>query len=135
MLRLDRRRAHAHRRRRLQDPLHAAQADLDLERHQHRQGARAAGGRPHDAGRAGGLARRSEDKSRIYAYEQARRAELDPAQEAEFRKHRKAWKFFEAQPPGYRHLAAWHVVSAKRPETRQARLARLIEASASGLRL
>lgn len=42
---------------------------------------------------------------------------------------------FRAQPAGYRHKAAWHVASAKRPEVRAARLARLIEASQAGLRL
>lgn len=79
--------------------------------------------------------RRSEAKSRTYAYEQALHAELSPAQLAEFRKHRKAWQFFHAQPTSYRHRAAWHVTSAKREQTRQARLARLIEASANGLRI
>ncbi|MBL8345493.1 MAG: YdeI/OmpD-associated family protein [Rubrivivax sp.] len=81
------------------------------------------------------FARRSEAKSRTYAYEQAQHAELSPAQRSEFRKHRKAWQFFEAQPTSYRHKAAWHVTSAKREETRQARLARLIEASANGQRI
>jgi uncharacterized protein YdeI (YjbR/CyaY-like superfamily) len=81
------------------------------------------------------FARRNEEKSRIYSYEQVKRAEFEPAQMAEFRKHRKAWQFFEAQPPGYRHLAAWFVVSAKRPQTRQARLAKLIDASARGQRI
>ncbi|MCU0895446.1 MAG: YdeI/OmpD-associated family protein [Rhodospirillales bacterium] len=80
-------------------------------------------------------ARRDERKTRRYSYEQARRAEFEPAQLAEFRKHGKAWEFFEAQPPSYRHMAAWFVVSAKRPQTRQARLAKVIEASASGQRI
>lgn len=79
--------------------------------------------------------RRSEAKSRIYAYEQVKRAELLPAQEAEFRRHRKAWQFFQAQAPSYRHRMAWSVTSAKREATRALRLARLIEASAKGLRL
>ena len=86
----------------------------------------------------GGLqafARRREAKSGIYAYEQAERASLEPAQEALFRKQRKAWQFFDAQPPGYRHQMIWRIVSAKRPETRLARLARLIEASEQGERL
>ena len=74
-------------------------------------------------------------KSRIYAYEQAARAELEPKDEAQFRKNRKAWKFFEAQPPGCRHLVVWRIISAKRPETRSARLAKLIEASENGVRL
>jgi len=81
------------------------------------------------------FSRRSETRSRTYAYEQALHAELSPAQRAEFRKHREAWKFFQAQPASYRHKAAWHVTSAKREETRWARLARLIDASASGLRI
>lgn len=53
--------------------------------------------------------------------EQAKRAGLSPAQQAAFKKNLKAWKLFEIQAPGYRHLAAWCVISAKRPETRQAR--------------
>jgi uncharacterized protein YdeI (YjbR/CyaY-like superfamily) len=81
------------------------------------------------------FARRSEDKSRAYSYEQAKRAVLKPAQEAEFRKNKKAWKFYEAQPPNYRRMTAWYVISAKRPETRQTRLTRIIQASASGVRI
>jgi len=91
-------------------------------------------GRMQPAGLAA-FEQRREAKSRIYAYEQAAHAELAPDDEAQFRKHKKAWAFFAAQPPGYRHKAAWHIVSAKRPETRSARLARLIEASQAGLRL
>jgi uncharacterized protein YdeI (YjbR/CyaY-like superfamily) len=79
--------------------------------------------------------RRSENKSRIYAYEQAKRAMLEPEQEAIFRKNRKAWAFFLAQAPSYRHRAAWHVTSAKRAETRAARLAKVIKASANGVRI
>ncbi|HEY1091343.1 MAG TPA: YdeI/OmpD-associated family protein [Burkholderiaceae bacterium] len=78
---------------------------------------------------------RREAKSKIYAYEQAARAELDPQDEALFRKNKKAWKFFAAQPPGYRHQMVWRVISAKRAETRAARLAKLIEASENGMRL
>jgi uncharacterized protein YdeI (YjbR/CyaY-like superfamily) len=81
------------------------------------------------------FARRNEEKSRTYSYEQAKRAELEPEQVAEFQKNKKAWKFFKAQPPSYRHMAAWYVISAKRPETRKARLAKIIKVSASGVRL
>ncbi len=81
------------------------------------------------------FARRDERKSRAYSYEQAKRAELEAAQEAEFRMNKKAWTYFQAQSPSYRHMAAWYVVCAKRAETRQARLARVIEVSAKGLRL
>jgi len=81
------------------------------------------------------FARRNDEKSRIYAYEQVKRAELQPAQQAQFRRNRKAWTFFEAQAPSYRHRMAWYVTSARRPETCRARLAKLIEASARGERL
>lgn len=78
------------------------------------------------------FARRNEEKSRTYAYEQVKKAELAPAETAAFRKQRAAWKFFQAQPPSYRHKAAWWVISAKRPGTRQSRLQRLIEAAGRG---
>lgn len=78
---------------------------------------------------------RREAKSKIYAYEQTDNASLEPAQEALFRKNKQAWKFFEAQAPRYRHQMVWRIISAKRAETRQARLAKLIEASEKGLRL
>ncbi|MBU0590512.1 MAG: YdeI/OmpD-associated family protein [Gammaproteobacteria bacterium] len=81
------------------------------------------------------FAYRKEVKSRIYAYEQAETATLEPTELALFHKNKLAWKFFEVQPPGYRHVAVWRIVSAKRTETRQSRLAKLIEASAKGLRL
>lgn len=81
------------------------------------------------------FARRNEEKSRTYSYEQAKRAELEPTHVAEFQRNKKAWEFFKAQPPSYRHMAAWYVISAKRPETRNARLAKVIEVSTSGARL
>ena len=91
-------------------------------------------GRMKDAGLKAHSHRR-EAKSKIYAYEQAESAMLERKEEAQFRRNKKAWKFFEAQPPGYRHLVVWRIVSAKRAETRQARLAKLIEASENGQRL
>jgi uncharacterized protein YdeI (YjbR/CyaY-like superfamily) len=91
-------------------------------------------GRMAEAGREA-FSRRREEKSGIYSYEQRESAQLSPEDEAMFRKSRKAWKFFESQPPGYRRLMIHHVVSGKRPGTRQSRLARLIEASGKGVRL
>jgi uncharacterized protein YdeI (YjbR/CyaY-like superfamily) len=81
------------------------------------------------------FALRKEAKSRIYSYEQAAEATLTADELALFRRNKVAWRFFEAQPPGYRRLSVWRVVSAKRAETRRSRLAKLIEASASGIRL
>ncbi len=80
-------------------------------------------------------AQRRETKSKIYAYEQAEAAALTPQEEALFRKNKSAWKFFEAQPPGYRHQMLWRIVSAKRPATRVARLVKLMDASQNGQRL
>lgn len=47
---------------------------------------------------------------------------------------RKAWNFFQAQPPGYRRKAILWVMSAKREETRQRRLAQLMAESRKGRR-
>ena len=46
-----------------------------------------------------------------------------------------ASRFFERQPPGYRRIATFWVLSAKKEETRQRRLATLIECSANGQRI
>jgi len=78
--------------------------------------------------------RRSDDKSSIYAYEQRAAATLTPAQEKLFRARRKAWAFFTAQAPSYQRLMIFHVVSAKKEETKRKRLAGLIELSAEGRR-
>ena len=79
--------------------------------------------------------RRREERSVIYAFEQADQASLDAAEEAEFRRHRKAWRFLQAQAASYRQRAIWRVVSAKRAATRRARLQDLIAASDEGVRL
>jgi uncharacterized protein YdeI (YjbR/CyaY-like superfamily) len=65
------------------------------------------------------------------AHEQER-VELEPDQERRFRANRKAWKWFQEQPPSYRKTATWWVISAKREETRERRLATLIDDSAGG---
>jgi uncharacterized protein YdeI (YjbR/CyaY-like superfamily) len=52
-----------------------------------------------------------------------------------FQRNQQAWKFFAAQPPGYRKMMNWYVVSAKQEETRLKRLDRLIKASANRERL
>ena len=62
-------------------------------------------------------------------------ARLEKAHEAQFKANRAAWEFFSAQPPGYRRMAAWWILSARRDETQAKRLATLIQMSASGRRL
>lgn len=79
--------------------------------------------------------RRSEKKSAIYAYEQRNEAAFDAAFERRFRAQKAAWTFFQAQPPGYRQLATYWVMTAKRPETREKRLEKLIEVSGAGRRI
>jgi len=87
----------------------------------------------HPSGRAA-FEKRDEARSRIYAYENRSRG-LDPTTEAAFRKHRAAWKFFEAQAPSYRMTASYWVMSAKREETKARRLEKLIEHSRNGERV
>jgi uncharacterized protein YdeI (YjbR/CyaY-like superfamily) len=77
---------------------------------------------------------RDERKTRQYSHEREQ-AELDPALNAALRTNRKAATFFDAQPPGYRRIATFWVMSAKKEETRTRRLAHLIERSASGARI
>ena len=79
-------------------------------------------------------AARKEYRSGIYAYEQ-RSPELVEPYAKEFKRHKAAWKFFQAQPPGYRKLMNWYVVSAKQEETRLKRLKQLIAKSAQGERI
>jgi uncharacterized protein YdeI (YjbR/CyaY-like superfamily) len=69
-----------------------------------------------------------------YSFEQER-VSFDRAQAREFRANKKAWAFFQSQPPSYRKPAIWWVVSAKKEETRARRLATLIDDSETGLRI
>ena len=85
--------------------------------------------------RAAGLkafAARREDRSGIYSYEQRASATFDPAFERRFRANEKAWAYFDARPASYRQAAIRWVMSAKKEETRERRLATLIEDSAAG---
>jgi uncharacterized protein YdeI (YjbR/CyaY-like superfamily) len=91
-------------------------------------------GRMRPAG-AAAYANRAEAKSGIYSYEQRKTAALDAAAEAQFQANAAAWKFFQSQPPSYRKVALWWIITAKQPATQQKRLAKLIEASEQGRRL
>lgn len=88
-------------------------------------------GRMQPAGLAA-FARRREEKSAIYNYEQTQAAALAPAEEQQFIANPAGWQFFQSQPPSYRQAAIRWVISAKKPETRRSRLARLIDDSAQG---
>jgi uncharacterized protein YdeI (YjbR/CyaY-like superfamily) len=93
-----------------------------------------AAGRTSVAGEAA-FARRTAERSMIYAYEQPEAAELTSAEQRQFRKARAAWQFFEACPPSYRKVLLHWVTAAKKPQTRAARLEKLIQASNEGRRL
>jgi len=81
------------------------------------------------------FAKRTDDRSAIYSYEQRRNARLTPAQEKQFRAKPKAWQFFCAQPAWYRRVTAHWVTSAKKEETQTKRLAMLIKNSTAGRRV
>ena len=77
---------------------------------------------------------RDAKRSGVYSFEN-RPQSLSPRLEKIFKSNAAAWTFFSAQPPGYRRTAIWFVMSAKQEETRDRRLARLIDDSAHGRRL
>jgi uncharacterized protein YdeI (YjbR/CyaY-like superfamily) len=80
------------------------------------------------------FSKKRENKSGIYSYEQRPAALPEPYRSA-LAAHPRAAGFFEAQPPSYRKLVTWWVVSAKKEETRQSRLDKLVAACDAGKRL
>ena len=80
------------------------------------------------------FAARVENKSGIYSYEQ-RSTELAGPYANLLKKNKAASNFFEEQSPSYRKMISWWIISAKREETRMARLTKLITESAKGKRL
>ena len=95
-----------------------------------------ASGRMTNAGRKAFEARphKTGPKAKGYSYER-RSAAFDAKRLKAFKRDRDAWKFFEAQPPGYRRTLTWWVMSAKQEETKDSRLARLMKASAARKRV
>jgi uncharacterized protein YdeI (YjbR/CyaY-like superfamily) len=77
------------------------------------------------------LEKRKENRSGIYSYEQRTDAMPEPYAQ-KLRANKAAWDFFQTQVPSYRKVVSWWVVSAKKEETRQKRLDKLIEDSAQG---
>lgn len=76
--------------------------------------------------------RRSEGQPGPYSYEQRHAIELSAAGLKALRANEAAWKYFQAQVPSYRAAARQWVMSAKKEETREKRLAILIESCAAG---
>lgn len=68
-------------------------------------------------------------------YRVADAAELADEMVEQFKANPVAWAFYQKQPAGYLRQSARWVMRAKREETRQRRLATLIEDSENGLRI
>lgn len=81
------------------------------------------------------FARRTQAKSRVYTYEQQDRFVLDKTLEKKFKANKKAWDFFQGQPPYYRNLMTGWLNMAKAEETRFRRLDKLMAACESGRRM
>ena len=77
---------------------------------------------------------RKENRSGIYSYEQ-RSPELIEPYLGKLKRNKAAWRFFQAQPPSYRKVMNWWVVSAKQEGTRLKRIQKLIDESAQGRRM
>ena len=90
-------------------------------------------GRMTEAGRVA-LSDQHANSGRNYSYE-SQSAELSAQERRQFNEHPDAWAKFREMPPSYRRAAVWWVVSAKRAETRERRLATLIADSSDGRRI
>jgi uncharacterized protein YdeI (YjbR/CyaY-like superfamily) len=75
---------------------------------------------------------RTPERTGVYSFERNLAAKLSAAHEKALRANRRAAAFFDAQPPWWRRAATHWVISAKREETRDRRLAQLILDSAAG---
>ena len=90
-------------------------------------------GRMHAAGLAA-YEKRDPKRTGVYAFENAPR-ELAVEYEQELRKTEGAWEYFQTYPPYLKKTVSYWVMSAKKEETRAARLRRLIESAARGERI
>lgn len=89
------------------------------------------GGRVAPPGRSA-YDRRTEEKSGGYSFEQRVPVDLSDSYLERLRAHPEAWRDWLARPAGYRRQVSHWVMSAKREETRERRLAALIEDCAAG---
>ena len=92
-----------------------------------------ASGRLHPAGRRA-FEERDRRKDASYSYESPPR-ELPPDWLARLEADADAWTYWQHETPSYRRTATHWVLSAKRPETRERRLATIIGDSAAGRRV
>jgi len=71
---------------------------------------------------------RKEHRSKIYSHENDT-AVLTPDLEKKFKRNKKAWTFFAAQPPSYRKVILHWIMSAKQKATQISRLEKTIAES------
>ncbi len=79
--------------------------------------------------------KRNPAKERTASYEQKAPTELLPAYEKKLKANKKAWAYFQEQPPWYRKVTTHWVMSAKQEATQLRRLDQLIADSAAGQRI
>ncbi len=91
-------------------------------------------GRMQPAGLAA-FSSRTEARSRLYSHERDSDAELSTDELQAFHRASAAWTFFESTPPSYRKVVLHWITTAKKPETRAARLQKLVQACVAGERL
>lgn len=72
---------------------------------------------------------RNPAKSDLYSYEQRQKIQLPENYLQQLRSNKKAWSFFQSQPPWYQRTVTYWIMSAKREETRMTRLVLLIDCS------
>ncbi len=80
------------------------------------------------------FAARDPKKSGVYSFERDA-LKLKAAYETRFHENEKAWEYFEAQPPYYKKLSVFWIMSAKKEETQLRRLEALIKVSDAGERV
>ena len=80
------------------------------------------------------FSKKRENRSGTYSYEQ-RPGELPEPYASALAADARAAGFLAAQPPSYRKLVTWWIVSAKKEETRLSRLDKLVAACRAGKRL
>ncbi len=79
------------------------------------------------------FSKKKEEKSRIYSYE--RTTTLDKEYEAELKKNKSAWEYFNNLAPSYKKATIHWLMSAKQITTKKKRLKILIESSEQKLKI
>ena len=77
---------------------------------------------------------RDKEKIKQYSYERELPS-FDKSYEHLFKANEMAWTFFQSQPPSYKKVATFWVMSAKKEETRLRRFNTLIEDSSNNKRI